>query len=119
MKTSFLFAALSCLTLTSCESPKKTEPPKQPTAMNSSTAPETLRATLESDQDRKIGDAVRQAIAAYPAAQNVVVVTNAGLVQLHGQVANAAAKEEVAQIVRKVPGVIRVDNQIEVKQTSY
>lgn len=116
MKKKLLFVALSCLSLTSCEGPKKNEPPK-PTAMNSTT--DTTRASAESDQDRKIANAVRQAIATNPAGQNVVVALRAGVVQLHGQVATPTAKEEIAQIARKIPGVTRVDNQIEVKQGSY
>ncbi len=116
MKNQLLFAALACLTLASCEGPKKNEPPKH-TAMNSTT--ETApRASAESDQDRRVADAIRQAIAAKPAAQNVVVATRSGVVILHGQVNTPSAKEEIAQIARKIPGVTRVDNQIEVKPGS-
>ena len=117
MKNQLLFAALACLALTSCESPKKNEPPKH-TAMNSTTDTGAPRAGAESDQDRRIADAIRQAIATRHPTQNVVVATRAGVVILHGQVNTPSAKEEIAQIVRKIPGVTRVDNQIDVKPGS-
>lgn len=108
MNKTLLFGALVCLSFTSCESPKKTEP-TNPTAMTS----DPTRAAV--GQDHALTDTIRQALGSYSAAQTVVVTVYQGVARLSGTVANSTAKEEIGQIVGKIPGVIRVDNQIEVK----
>lgn len=117
MRNNLVFIALCCLALTSCEGPKKNEPPKSPTAM--AAGPDSLRATSETDRDRKVAAAIRQAIAGYPAAQHVVVNVKAGVVQLWGHVPTPTAREEVAMMARKVPGAGKVVNQVEVKRPAY
>ncbi len=47
-------------------------------------------------------------------AKNVKIITSKGVVTLRGPVANAEEKERIGQKAHNVPGVTRVDNQIEV-----
>jgi osmotically-inducible protein OsmY len=46
--------------------------------------------------------------------KNVKIVTIDGVVTLRGPVASAREKKDIANLVKKVDGVKRVDNQLEV-----
>jgi hyperosmotically inducible periplasmic protein len=47
--------------------------------------------------------------------QNVKVITDAGVVTLRGPVDTVAEKERIETLAKAVAGVVRVDNQLEVK----
>ena len=49
-------------------------------------------------------------------AHNVKIVTKGGVVTLRGPVENASEKASVAAKAKKVAGVKRVDNQIEIEK---
>lgn len=70
--------------------------------------------------DIKLAAAARDAIAndnsLSTTAHNVKLVAANGVVTLRGPVLSEAEKEAVAERVRAVPGVSRVDNQLDVKR---
>jgi osmotically-inducible protein OsmY len=70
-------------------------------------------------KDLEITAAIRRAItddASMSAdARNCKIVTAAGVVTLRGVVASAAEKDAIETRARAVAGVVRVDNQLEVK----
>lgn len=69
--------------------------------------------------DQQITDAVRNAIAAEPGtptAQQVQVNVQNGVVTLRGNVSTMEEKQELEQQVRDIPGVVRVENQLQVAQ---
>ena len=72
-----------------------------------------------SAEDRDVTAAVRKAIVADDAlstnAQNVKIVTVAGVVTLRGPVETPAEKAAIAAAAEKTKGVKRVDNQLEIK----
>jgi len=72
-----------------------------------------------SAEDRDVTAAVRKAIVADDAlstnAQNVKIVTVAGVVTLRGPVETPAEKAAIAATAEKTKGVKRVDNQLEIK----
>ena len=69
--------------------------------------------------DRDVTAAIRKAIVDNDAlstnAQNVKIVTVAGVVTLRGPVETSQEKEAVAATAEKTKGVKRVDNQLEIK----
>jgi hyperosmotically inducible protein len=69
--------------------------------------------------DRDVTAAIRKAIVDNDAlstdAQNVKIVTIAGVVTLRGPVETPAEKATVAATAEKTKGVKRVDNQLEIK----
>lgn len=72
----------------------------------------------ESDADRRITAEVRQMLVADDSlstnAQNVKVITLAGVVTLRGPVASADEKASVESKARSVAGVTRVDNHLDI-----
>ena len=78
----------------------------------------TAEKQPENDADRTVTQQVRKAIVADDSlstdAKNVKVITVDGVVTLRGPVANAEERNKVAAKVNGVPGVKRVDNQLEV-----
>lgn len=72
----------------------------------------------ESEADRTITQKIRQAIVSDDSlstnGKNVKVITIKGVVTLRGPVASPEEKNTIANKVKNVPGVSRVDNQLEV-----
>ena len=48
-------------------------------------------------------------------AQNAKIITRSGVVTLRGPVANEAESKELQKIAKKTRGVVKVDNQLEIK----
>jgi len=73
----------------------------------------------ESDADRQITAKVRELVVADDAlstnAQNVKIITVAGVVTLRGPVENAAEKASIESKARSVAGVSNVTNQLETR----
>ena len=74
----------------------------------------------ENESDLKITQHVRQAVMADGSlsftAKNVKIITQNGTVTLRGPVKTAEERAAIEAAARKVAGVTRVDNQIEVKK---
>jgi osmotically-inducible protein OsmY len=83
---------------------------------------ETITPTDQggSAADREVTANIRKAIVDDDAlsmnAHNVKIVTKDGVVTLRGPVKNASEKTSVAARTQKVPGVKRVDNQLEIEK---
>ncbi|OJV08120.1 MAG: hypothetical protein BGO14_01490 [Chlamydiales bacterium 38-26] len=77
----------------------------------------------ESDADRKITQKIRQAIMADDTlstnAKNIKIITINGVVTLRGPVANSQEKDAIARKVTAIPGIIKVDNQLDVTRNNY
>lgn len=133
MKYVALYMILSLAVLSSCESPKKpTNTPPRNTALadknspnsnmrtqaNRNTPDSLVPAQTETEQDRKITQAIRQAVvknqALSTAAKNTVIATRGGVVQLRGQVNNNSERQELERIAGAVPGVRNVENKLEI-----
>lgn len=80
-------------------------------------------ALTSGDQSNSAGDvaitaALRKAVVDDPNlsvnAQNVKIITMGGVVTLRGPVATPAEKDSVGSMARKVAGVTKVDNQLEI-----
>ncbi len=73
-----------------------------------------------SEEDVDQVAAIRRAIIAQDQisilGQNIKVIANHGAVLLRGPVQNADEKARIAETVSKVPGVISVDNRLEIKR---
>jgi len=78
----------------------------------------TAQDQAENATDRAVTQKVRQAITADSSlstdAHNVKVITSDGVVTLRGPVTNPDEKSAVAAKAQQVPGVKRVENQLEV-----
>jgi hyperosmotically inducible periplasmic protein len=72
----------------------------------------------ENERDIKISQQIRRGVLEQDdlsnAAKNVKVITADGVVTLRGPVDSAQEKNDVAQLARKVDGVKKVDNQLEI-----
>ncbi len=75
-----------------------------------------------SESDRKITQQIRKWIVVEPgkdrfstAAHNIKIITRDGKVTLRGVVKNAAEKKAIEEYAKSVPGVLSVDDQLEVK----
>jgi osmotically-inducible protein OsmY len=72
----------------------------------------------ESEADRKITQNIRQALSADDSlstnAKNVKIITSDGAVTLRGPVKSAQEKAEVEAKAKRVAGVKRVDNQLDI-----
>ena len=85
-------------------------------------APGNLTALDQSNEtsDIDITQAIRKKVVADDAlsfnAKNVKIITVSGKVTLRGPVASAQESTAIEQSARAVPGVVQVDNQIEVKR---
>ena len=77
----------------------------------------TAQDQAENEADRKVTQEVRKAIVDDDSlstnAKNVKVITIDGVVTLRGPVANEQEKNKVAAKVSAVPGVKRLENQLE------
>ncbi|WP_437886410.1 BON domain-containing protein [Sorangium sp. So ce307] len=72
----------------------------------------------ENEADRTITQKIRQAVVANDTlsmnAKNVKIITNGQVVTLRGPVKSDKEKADIAAIAQGIPGVQRVDNQLEV-----
>ncbi|HKP59026.1 MAG TPA: BON domain-containing protein [Polyangiales bacterium] len=72
----------------------------------------------ENTTDRTITQQARQGLVrageVSVTGKNIKIITNDGVVTLRGPVASAHEKTEIADIVKHVEGVKRIDNQLEV-----
>jgi hyperosmotically inducible protein len=82
--------------------------------------PPTASDQPENEADRKITQAVRQAItkddSLSTSAQNVKIITQDGKVTLRGTVTSDSEKQKIADKAKQVSGVKTVENLISVKQ---
>lgn len=73
----------------------------------------------ENESDLKITANVRKAITNRESlstnAHNIKIITRNGAVTLRGPVDSAAESQELQQITKQTPGVMQVDNQLEIK----
>jgi hyperosmotically inducible protein len=72
----------------------------------------------ENEGDRTITQRIRQAIVANKNlstnAKNIKIVTVNGIVTLRGPVADSRERDMIGRIVNDTPGIVRVDNQLEI-----
>jgi hyperosmotically inducible protein len=73
----------------------------------------------ETESDIKITAAIRQAIVKNESlsvnAQNVKIITLNGVVTLRGPVESKKESKKLKKIAKHTPGVLKVDNQLEIK----
>jgi hyperosmotically inducible protein len=73
----------------------------------------------ENKSDIKITAAIRQAVVRNKSlsvdAQNVKIITRNGVVTLRGPVKNKKESKQIKKIAKHTPGVLKVDNQLEIK----
>ncbi len=117
-----LYATLVCAGLVGgCEDPSAPPPPSaEKTPSQSPVRPGDARAPMPGPtRDAEITAAIQHALAEDPstsaAARTCTVTTASGVATLRGVVSDQAEKDAMERIARSVPGVVRVDNQIEVK----
>jgi hyperosmotically inducible protein len=113
--------ALGILTVLGCNQPGGAEPAPDNTANNERDRGAMMKTPGDqggSETDRTITQQIRKDVVGDDAlsvsGKNVKIVTVDGVVTLRGPVATAQEKAQIAQLVHKVDGVKRVDNQIEV-----
>jgi hypothetical protein len=74
----------------------------------------------ENPADRELAAAIRQQLMAddslSTSAQNVTIVAESGNVTLRGSAQTADEKARIETAARQAPGVVQIDNQIEVTQ---
>lgn len=128
MKTriALIVAASTAVGLVSCDDPNEPITPKPvatgdrtPTAVPPAPAEPVPRA-LPSEADEQTAAEIRRLISedkslSTPAKECKIAVSQ-GVVTLTGVVDLAAESESIESKARGVPGVVRVDNQLEVKQ---
>ena len=73
----------------------------------------------ETESDIKITAAIRQAVVKNKSlsvnAQNVKIITRNGTVTLRGPVENKKESKKIKKIAKHTPGVLKVENQLEIK----
>ncbi|WP_262967196.1 BON domain-containing protein [Methylobacter psychrophilus] len=73
----------------------------------------------ETKKDIKITAHIRKAVVRDKSlsidAQNAKIITRSGVVTLRGPVANEAESKKLEKIAKKTRGVVKVDNQLEIK----
>ena len=83
---------------------------------NATLTPEDQR---ETEGDIKITAAIRQAVVKNESlsvnAQNIKIITRNGVVTLRGPVESEAENMKLQDIARQTPGVMQVNNQLEIK----
>ena len=83
---------------------------------NTSLTPEDQK---ETEGDIKITAAIRQAVVKNESlsvnAQNIKIISRNGVVTLRGPVANEAESKRLEKVAKKTRGVVKVDNQLEIK----
>jgi hyperosmotically inducible protein len=73
---------------------------------------------MNNESDLKITQEIRQALMKGEFsmdAKNIKVITRNGTVTLRGPVETAAEREEINALVKAMPGIKSIDNQLEVK----
>lgn len=73
---------------------------------------------MNNEADLKINQEIRQALMEGEFsmdAKNIKVITRNGVVTLRGPVENAAELEQISALVKAVPGIKSIDNQLQVK----
>ena len=73
---------------------------------------------MENESDLKITQEIRQALMKGEfsmAAKNIKVITRNGTVTLRGPVKTAAELEQISVLVKAMPGIRSIDNQLQVK----
>jgi len=74
----------------------------------------------ETESDIKITAAIRQAVVKNKSlsvnAQNVKIITRNGVVTLRGPVESKKESKKIKKIAKHTPGVLKVDNQLEIKK---
>lgn len=124
-KLFLLFTPVVALTLTGCDQhhDKKTTPPQTQSTITLDSDKSTGRNVTPFDQseteaDRTITQRARQAIIKDDAlsmnAKNIKIITSNGIVTLRGPVSTDQEKSLIAIKIQQVPGVNRIDNQLEV-----
>jgi len=82
--------------------------------------PHQAASQIHSSEDAQVQASVRRTIindaSLSDAAHHVIVIVSEGAVVLRGPVKNDAEKSRIDAMVRKVPGVKEVTNEIDVKQ---
>lgn len=118
--------AVGALLLVACDKPSEAKRDEKPVASDNTKMNERDRdgnTTTPGDQaeneaDRTISKDIRAALVKKDElsvnAKNVKVVTNGGNVTLRGPVKDEAEKNTVVAAVLEVPGVKKVDNQLEI-----
>ena len=117
---------ISALTLSAYAQDKKA--PDQPAVDNSaknerdaSGDSKTSGDQSNKPEDIKISAAIRRAIVADDSltmtAANVKIITADGVVTLRGPVKTSAEKVKIAQIAKHEAGQMKIDNQLEVKES--
>lgn len=126
-----LLLTMASLTFFACDRPEKERSVEEHTVEVREDADNTAKNVIdrdsrtltpldqsESTEDRTITQKIRQALIADSAlsvnAKNIKVITVKGVVTLRGPVANAQEKEMIARKIANVPGVKRVDNNLEI-----
>jgi hyperosmotically inducible periplasmic protein len=73
----------------------------------------------ETESDIKITAAIREAVIRNKSlsvnAQNVKIITRNGVVTLRGPVQSKKESKKIKKIAKHTPGVLKVDNQLEIK----
>jgi len=138
MKPFVLVASLAFLGLLGCTDSRTTDQAANDRttdapARNTPTVPESTPATPQagapasgtaamSDADRalaqRVEEALRQDTTVASAAQNIQVHAMNGEVTLRGSVSSEQEKTNLASAAEKVPGVTRINNQLEVASAS-
>lgn len=125
MRLSAFFTSLCFVViLAGCDRPEEPPPPQMPEAPGApkSTAEKAPTALDQprTEADTKIVQKIRQAVvedkALSTSAQNVTIVSEDGVVTLHGKVKDQTEKELLAARAQLVDGVKRVDNQLVIAQ---
>jgi osmotically-inducible protein OsmY len=82
----------------------------------------TAESQSETGSDVRITAQIRQAVMADNAlsaqAKNVTIITRAGYVTLRGSVNDEPERTRIERAATGVPGVVHVDNRLEIKSTS-
>jgi BON domain len=115
-----LYVTLVCAGLIGgCEDPNAPPPPSAEKTPSQPIQPGDARAPMPPVRDADLTAALRRALEQDPststAAATCTITTANGVATLKGVVSDQAEKDAMEKIARAVPGVVRVDNQIEVK----
>ncbi len=74
-----------------------------------------LQKAVDGDKlEKRVREALTEKIGAKPAKEIAIQASPKGVVSLKGKVADEAAKKRIGKVVEDVPGVARVDNQLQI-----
>jgi hyperosmotically inducible protein len=77
----------------------------------------------ENETDQAITQQIRQAIVSDSSlstnAKNIKIITIKGIVTLRGPVASLEEKEIIAKKTSGIPGIVKVDNQLEITRNNH